>query len=148
MPVGARWQPRYVQYPVTYLHSGVVSGGDRGSSVGLDVLFEQAEPQVHLFLVATVDDDGIKADTCNMFKNGKCNWSLSLSAFSRQHSGMELNRRELPSICFLRAGYVIRPINASTCSRRPTASETLLDLLRLVFKSLGGPSSHTQLTQE
>lgn len=148
MPVGARCQPCYVQYPVTYLHSGVVSGGDRGSSVGLDVLFEQTEPQVHLFLVATVDDDGIKADTCNMFKNGKCNWSLSLSAFSRQHSAMEVNRRGLPSICFLGTGYVIRPINASTCSRRPTASETLLDLLRLVFKSLGGPSSHTQLTQE
>lgn len=134
-----------MQYPVTYLHSGVVSGRDRGSSVGLDVLFEQTEPQVHLFLVAAVDDDGIKADTCNMFKNGKCNWSLSLSAFSRQRSGMEVNQ---PSICFLGTGYVIRPINASTCSRRPTASETLLDLHRLGFKSLGGPSSHTQLTQE
>lgn len=148
MPVGARCQPRYGQYPVTYLHSGVVSGRDRGSSVGLDVLSEQTEPQVQLFLVATVDDDGIKADTCNMFKNGKCNWSPSLSAFSRQHSGMEVNRRGLPSICFLGTGYVIHPTNASTCSRRPTASETLLDLLRLVFKSLGGPSSHTQLTQE
>lgn len=135
-----------MQYPVTYLHSGVVSGGDRGSSVGLDVLFEQTEPQVHLLLVATVDDDGIKADTCNMVKNGKCNWSLSLSAFSRQHSGMEVNRRGLPSICFLGTGYVIRPINASTCSRRPY--ETLLELLLLVFKSLGGPSSHTQLTLE
>lgn len=148
MPGGARCQPCHVQLPVTYLHSGVDSGGGRGSSVGLDVLFEQTEPQVHLFLVATVDDDGIKADTCNMFKNGKRNWSLSLSAFARQPSGMEVNRRGLPSICFLGTGYVIRPINANTCSRQQTASETLLDLLPLVFQSLGGPSSHTQLTQE
>lgn len=55
----------------SYLHSDVVSGRDGRSSVGFDVLFEQPEPQVHLFLAATVDDDGVKADTCTMFRKGK-----------------------------------------------------------------------------
>lgn len=89
----------YLKCPVTYLHSGVVSGHDRRSSIGFDVLFEQSEPQVHLFLAGTVDDDGIKADTCDMFRKGKCNAS---SAFSRQPSGAAANQWGLSSICFLR----------------------------------------------
>lgn len=56
---------------MAYLHPGVVPGGDGRPSVGLDVLSEQTEPQVHLFLVGAVDDDGIEADTCGVFKRGK-----------------------------------------------------------------------------
>lgn len=55
----------------SHLHSGVVSGRDGRSSIGFDVLLEQPKPQVHLFLAATVDDDGVKADTCIMFRKGK-----------------------------------------------------------------------------
>lgn len=74
--VEAQCQDRYVSFPATHLHPGVVCGRRRRSSVGLDVLFEQTEPQVHLSLVGAVDDDGIKADTCDTFRNGRCHSSL------------------------------------------------------------------------
>lgn len=48
----------------TYFYSGEVFGSDGCASVGLNVFFQQAEPQVHLLLTGTVDDDGIQADAC------------------------------------------------------------------------------------
>lgn len=82
----------------THLHSGVVSGRHCRSPVGFDVVFEQSEPQVHLFLAATVDDDGIKADPCDTYRKGKCHPS---SAFPRQPEGAEKSARRVSSICFL-----------------------------------------------
>lgn len=48
----------------TYFYSGEAFGSNGCASVGLNVFFQQAEPQVHLLLTGTVDDDGIQADTC------------------------------------------------------------------------------------
>lgn len=48
----------------TYFNSGEVFRSNGCASVGLNVLFQQAKPQVHLLLTGTVDDDGIQADTC------------------------------------------------------------------------------------
>lgn len=70
---------QYGQCPVSYLHSGVVSVRECRPSIGFDVLSEQSEPQVHLFLAGTVDDDGIEADTCSMFRKGKRDPSTALS---------------------------------------------------------------------
>lgn len=48
-----------------YLNPGVgLERCNGGAPVDLDVFFEQAKPQVHLLLVATVDNDGVQADTC------------------------------------------------------------------------------------
>lgn len=48
---------------LTYFRSGVIFACNCCASISLNIFFEQAKPLVHLFLVGTVDNDGIKADT-------------------------------------------------------------------------------------
>lgn len=68
---------------LTYFHSGVVFICSCSASIGLNIFSEQAKPQVHLFLVGTVDNDGIKADTCRVQRSHVGKVSLRL-LFLRQ----------------------------------------------------------------
>lgn len=145
MSVEARCQSCSMQCcwcPVSYLHSGVVSGRGRRSSIGFDVFFEQSEPQVHLFLAGTVDDDGIEADPCDMSRKGKCDPS---SAFSWQGKSLRIVLSLLPcgwmGLCNMsnKCWHV--------CDGQPHARPSLtfffwyLEVLEERF-------SHTQLSQE